>query len=180
MIRFKFWEPVYYQDWTDKSGTVLMNPGRFAGVACNIGESMNFKVLQFNEDLHKRNIFFNRGVIVPHSPIEIGYSSALAPKSNNYFPDVKVEGGATSKTSILGHQGTVDPPNITITEGGVKRQKPLSLPSKSVDLDRSTAGSNEAVMGGPGITDVSPAMANRGDMNGDGTTDEIDWDAIGK
>ena len=75
---------------------------------------MTFKVLQFNEDLHKRNIFFNRGVIVPHSPIEIGYSSALAPKSNNYFPDVKVECGSTSKNSTSGHQGAVDPPNTAI------------------------------------------------------------------
>ena len=49
MIRFKLWEPVYYQNWTDKSGKVLMRPGRFVGFAWIIGGPMTFKVLQCNE-----------------------------------------------------------------------------------------------------------------------------------
>ena len=130
MIRFKFWEPVYYQDWTDKSGTVLMNPGRFAGVACNIGESMNFKVIQCNAYPHKRNIVVYRGVVVPHSLTEIGYNSALTPKSDAYLLDVQVEGVATTKTAPLGHQGTVEPPDITITEGGGKATRAFKFASK--------------------------------------------------
>ena len=58
MIWFKLWEPVYYQNWTNKSGKVLMNPRRFAGFAWNVGDPMNFKVLECNEDPHKRNIFY--------------------------------------------------------------------------------------------------------------------------
>ena len=60
----------------------------------------------------------HRGVIVPRSLTATGYSSALAPKSDAYLPDVKVEGGAISKTVPSGHQGTVDLPDIAIPEGG--------------------------------------------------------------
>ena len=45
-------------------------------------------------------------------------NSALAPKSGAYFPDVQVEGSASSKTVPLGYQGTVDPSDIAILEGG--------------------------------------------------------------
>ena len=93
MLRFKFWDPVYYQNWTDKVGKVLMHPGRFVGFACNIGDPTTFKVLQCNEYPHKRNVVVHRGVIVLHSPTEIGCNSALAPKSDAYFPVVQVEGG---------------------------------------------------------------------------------------
>ena len=97
MIQFKLWEPVYYRNWTDKAGRVLMNPGRFLEFYWNIGDPMTFKVLHCNEDLHKRNIFFHRGVVVLRSLKAIGYNSALTPESDAYFPDVKVEGGATKK-----------------------------------------------------------------------------------
>ena len=33
MIQFKFWEPVYYQNWTYKVGKVIIHPGRFVGFA---------------------------------------------------------------------------------------------------------------------------------------------------
>ena len=132
MIWFKFLEQVHYRNWTDKPVKVLMNTRRFLGFAWNIGDPMTFKWLQFNEDLYKRNIVVHRGVIVPRSLTEIGYNSALAPKSDAYFPDVQVECRATRKTTPLGHQGTVDPPNINITEGGGKRHNPSSSPPKSV------------------------------------------------
>ena len=103
-----------------------MHPGRFLGFACNIGDLTTFKVLQCNEYPHKRNVVVHRGVIVLHSPTEIGCNSALAPKSDAYFPVVQVEGGDTSKTVPLEHQGTVYPPDITITEEGGKRRKHLS------------------------------------------------------
>ena len=49
-------------------------------------------VLQCNDNLHKRNIIFLRGVVILRSPTEIGYSYDLAPNSDPYFPVVQVEG----------------------------------------------------------------------------------------
>ena len=66
-IWFKFWEPMYYRNWTDKSGKVLMHPRRFLGFTWNIGDPMTFKVIHCNADRHKRNIVFHRGVVVPRS-----------------------------------------------------------------------------------------------------------------
>ena len=123
MIWFKLWDPVYYRNWTNKAGKVLIHPGRFLGFAWNAGDPMTFKTLQCNEDPRKQNIILHRGVVIPRSPTAIGYNSDLAPKNAAYFPYVKVEGGATSKTVPLGHQGTVYPPNISIPEGEVKRSK---------------------------------------------------------
>ena len=114
MIRFKFWEPVYYQNWTDKSGKVLMRPGRFVGFAWIIGDPMTFKLLQCNEYLRKRNIVLHICVVVPRSPTATWYNYAWVPKIGAYFPDVQVEGSATSKIVPLGHQGTVDPSDIFI------------------------------------------------------------------
>ena len=96
---------------------------------------MNFKVIECNEDPHERNIVVHRGGVVPHSPTEIGYNSALAPNSKAYSPDVQVKGGVTSKPSPLVHKGTVYPPDITISEGGGKWQKPSRSPRKSVEWD---------------------------------------------
>ena len=86
MIWFKFWEPVYYWNWTDKTGKVLMHPGRFLGFAWNIGDPMTLKVIQCNKDPHNRNIVVHRGVIVPHSTTTIGYDYALAPNSAAFTP----------------------------------------------------------------------------------------------
>ena len=33
IIRFKFWYPLYYRNWSDKAGKVLMHHGRFVGFA---------------------------------------------------------------------------------------------------------------------------------------------------
>ena len=96
IILFNLWDPVYYRNWTDKSGKVLMHPGRSVGFPWNIVFPIIFKVIHCNEDLHKRNIVVHRGVVVSCSPTEIGYKSALAPKSDDYFPDVQVEDGATA------------------------------------------------------------------------------------
>ena len=38
---------------------------RFVGFTCNIGDPMNFKVIQCNAYPHKRNIVVYRGVVVP-------------------------------------------------------------------------------------------------------------------
>ena len=75
---------------------------------------MTFKVIQCNEYLRKRNIVLHICVVFLRSPTATWYNSARAPKIGAYFPDLKVEGSATSKIVPLGHQGTVDPSNIVI------------------------------------------------------------------
>ena len=45
--------------------------------------------------------------------------------------------------------------------------------------DRSTAGSNAAVVIVPGTADGFTSLANRGYMNENGTMDEMDWDEMG-
>ena len=69
----------------------------------------------------------------------------------------------------------MDPPDISITEGGRKRRKPSSSPPNSDESDRSTTGSNEAVVDGPGNTDGFTALSNRVDVNENGTTYDMDW-----
>ena len=118
------------------------------GFAWNIGDSITFKVLHCNEIPHKRNVFVHRDVVAPRSQTATGYNSTLAPKSDAYLSVVQVEGGVTNKIVPLDHQGTVYPPNISIPEGGEKRCKPSSLSPESVESDRSTAGSNKAVVDG--------------------------------
>ena len=154
-----------------------MNPGRFMGFACNIGDYVTFTVFQCNSDPHKRN-FFNGGVVVPHYLTAMGYNSTLAPKNDVYLPSVQVEGGITSKTIPSEHQGTVDIPNISIAEGGGKRRKPLSLPSSGINragADQPIVDSNEAEVDGQGIAGGFPSLANRGGVNNNGTSNETYW-----
>ena len=124
MISFKLWEPVYFQNCTYKSGKVIMYPRRFFGFAWNVGDPMNFKLLQFNTDLHKHNVGLHRGVVIPSNSEEIEYNSALAPKSYSYLPEVILKGFSPSKPSAPEHQGTMNPQDIAIAEGGGKRHKP--------------------------------------------------------
>ena len=65
MIWFNFWEQVYYRNWTDKTGKVLMNPRKFVGFVWNVGEPMTFKMLQCIEDMHKQIIVLHIGVVGP-------------------------------------------------------------------------------------------------------------------
>ena len=56
-----------------------------------------------------------------------------------------------------GYRGS---PQYCITERGGKRCKPLSPSQKIVESDRSTTGSNEAVVDGPGTVDRFPVLSN--------------------
>ena len=76
-----------------------MHPSRFVRFACNVGDSITFKVLQCNIDPHKRNLEVHRGVVVLCNSAVIGYNSDLAPKSDAYFPEVHLEGGSPIKLS---------------------------------------------------------------------------------
>ena len=89
MIRFKFWEPVYYRNWTETAGKVLIHPGRFVGLAWDIGDPMTFKVLQCHEYPNKRSQILHRGVVVPRSLSTSGYNYDLQPKSDAYLPEVR-------------------------------------------------------------------------------------------
>ena len=93
MIRFKFWEPVYYRNWTETANKVLMHPRRFMGFAWDVGDPMTFKVLQCHANPHQRAQVLRRGAVVPRSLDAAGYNSALQSKSDHYFPVVRPEGG---------------------------------------------------------------------------------------
>ena len=53
MIHFKFWELVYYRNWTEKDSKVLMHPRRFMGFAWDVGDPMTFKVLQCHANMKR-------------------------------------------------------------------------------------------------------------------------------
>ena len=93
---------------------------------------------------------------------------------------MQVEGGVNIKTSPLGHHGTMDPPDITIVGVGGKRHKSSSSPLKIVDSDRSTAGSIEAVVDGPGTAGGFPALANLEGVNEKVTADYMDQAEMGR
>ena len=72
------------------------------------------------------------------------------------------------------------PPDISIREGRRKRRKPLISPPKSVESYRSTAGYNESVVDGPGNAEYFNDLSNRGDVNENGKTDDMNWATMGK
>ena len=78
---------------------------------------MTFKVLQCNSYMHKRNMVVHRGVIVLRYLTATGYKSALAPRSDAYFPNVRVEVWPPSNTVAPEHQGTVYPPILSYQRG---------------------------------------------------------------
>ena len=146
MIQFKFWETMYYRNWTKTASKVLMHPGRFMGFTWDVGNYMIFKVFQCHADPNKRVQILQRGAVVPRYLDASEYNSALQTKSDAYFPDVRSEDGGSSKTTPSPHQGIVDPPDNVITEGGGKRRK-LSSPSPGqLSTGRSTVDSTEAVV----------------------------------
>ena len=89
MIQFKFWEPVYYRNWTETASKVLMHTGRFMGFAWDVGNLMTLKVLQCHSDPKKRAQVLHRGAVFLPSIEVSGYNSALQPKSDHYFPAVR-------------------------------------------------------------------------------------------
>ena len=133
MIWFKLWGPLYFRNWDDKSGKVVMHPGVFMGFACNIGDPMTFKVLQCDEDPHNHNIVVYRGVVVLRSLTATGYNYALAPKSDSYFPNFQVECGPPNKIVPSEHQGAMDILDISIACRGGKRCKPSSSLSDGIN-----------------------------------------------
>ena len=48
------------------------------------------------------------------------------------------------------------------------------------EVDRPAAESEDATEDGPGTADEFPAMANRGNVNNNGTTDDMNWSEMGK
>ena len=88
MIRFKSWETVYYRNWNETAGKILMNTGRFAGFACHVGKPMTFKVVRCHEGTKRLLQILHRGVVVPRYLSASGYNSALQLKSDAYFPEV--------------------------------------------------------------------------------------------
>ena len=165
MISFKFWETVYYRNWTETANKVLMHPGRFMGFAWDIGDHMTFKVIKCHADPHKWAQMLHRGAVVPLALDAAGYNSALQPKSDHYFPVVSPKGGISSETLQSAQHGTVDPPNSAISEGGGKRCRLSSPSSDELSMGRSTAYSADAVVDEPILSDNLSATSNRGNVN---------------
>ena len=69
----------------------------------------------------------------------------------------------------------MDSPNITIEGGGGNQLKPLISPPKSVESYLTAVGSNETAVDGTGTADGFPALDNQGDVNKNGTADDMDW-----
>ena len=175
MIRFKFWEPVYYRNWTETAGKVCMHPGRFMGFAWETGDPMTFKVLQCNADPKVLNRVLHRGTVAPRAVNAVGYNSALQPKSDAYFLVERPLDGTSGKAMPLVPLGTVNPPDNAIAEGGRKRNMPLSHPS--VKRPGRSAATISAVAVKPSSTvDYSSATNDQGNMDGYGATDERAWD----
>ena len=117
---------MYFINWIDKSGKVLINLGSFFRFSWNVDDPMNFKVIHYNNDLHNRNMVVHRGVIITRNLEVTGYRSDLGPKSDASLPEVNLESGPSIITAIPGQKGTMDLPDISISEGGGKRHKPLN------------------------------------------------------
>ena len=99
---------MYFQNWTNKAGKVLIHPGRFVGFAWNVGDPMTFKVLMCNIDPHKRNMVAHRGAVVPRNLEATGYNSALAPNIDAYFPQgsfIRWDPYHTSHNRTVGDRG---------------------------------------------------------------------------
>ena len=105
----------------------------------------------------------------------------MQPKSDHYFPVVKPIDGIARKTLPSALQGTVHPPDNTIAEGGDKRRRLSRQPSAVMRPGRSTATAH-AVVDEPSLqeNENSSATDDRGDVNEEGATDEIDWCAMNK
>ena len=165
MICFKFWEPVYYRNWTETASKALMHPGRFMGFARDIDDTMTFKFRQCHADLRRHAQVLHRGAVVPRALDAAGYNYALHPKSDHYFPVVRQESGIASKTLPSAQQGTVDPPDSAISEGGGKRRRLSNPSSDELSMGQSTAYSAEAVVDDQILPDDLSATANWGNVN---------------
>ena len=117
MIRFKFWEPVYYQNWTETAGKVLMHPGKFMGFAWATRYPMTFNVLQCHADPKVRSRVLHRGTVVPRALNSIGYKSALQPRIDAYFPVERPLDSIAGKAVPSVPIGILNSPDNAIAEG---------------------------------------------------------------
>ena len=168
MIRFKFWELVYYRNWTETASKVLMHPGRFMEFAWATGDPMTFKVLQCHADPKIRSRALYRGTVVPRALNSVGYNSALQPKSDAYFPVEKPHDVIAGKAMASAPLGIVNPTNNAIAEGGRKRNVPLSQFSAVMRPGQSTATAHSVVNKPSSTVDYSSETDDQGDMNGYG------------
>ena len=74
----------------------------------------------------------------------------------------------------------MDPHDISISEGGEKRYKLLSSSPKSVESDQPAVDSNEMAIDSPGNADGFSDLFNRGDVNKNGTHDDMGCAAMGQ
>ena len=93
-----------------------MRPGRFLVFYCNVGDPINFKMIQCNIDKRSRNQVLHRGVFISRILELSGYNSSLAPKNGSYFHFDKSTGRLEKYSSK--HKCIADTPNMIIARGG--------------------------------------------------------------
>ena len=117
-----------------------------------------------------------RGVFILRNLAETGYNSAVASKSDTYFPEVQLEGDPNSKTDTPEQQGITDPPDISIAEGGGESAQDLefffAVGAGKTEVDQFAADSQDALGEVPVTADEFPALENIGDVNKERTTDD--------
>ena len=83
IIRFKFYEPVWYREWSAKAGEILLFKGRFMGIAWNVGDALTYKVLVSDGKCEHMS---NRSVVLPRNPNSNIPPNLTGNQIDNMFP----------------------------------------------------------------------------------------------
>ena len=67
VLRFAFYEPLWYREFNAKADEVKLFPGRFLGISWNVGNALCFKVLVQRKG--KMDEILSRLVCVPRDPM---------------------------------------------------------------------------------------------------------------
>ena len=89
IFRFKWFDPVFYREWTAESGSIKLLPGRFLGISWNVGDSLCMKVLVSKG--RKRNVVLSRGVVLPRDPNSSVPPNLTSYPNDNMFPELEQE-----------------------------------------------------------------------------------------
>ena len=105
VLRFKFFEPIWYREWSQPAGEINMFKGRFLGIAWNVGDAMCYRIIFYR---NKREEIINRSVCVPRDP-DCDVPPPLSGMDIlNMFPKLTVEKPKTSPPAISGGEMRLD------------------------------------------------------------------------
>ena len=89
VLRFKFYEPVWYREWSQPTGDIKMFKGRFLGMAWNVGDAMCYRIISYR---NKREEIINRSVCVPRDPdCDVPHRHFLVWTSLTCFPSRQLQ-----------------------------------------------------------------------------------------